>query len=305
MHTSPPKGTRAKSWIELRVEAPPSIGEGVSNFLIELGSPGVIQDTFPGTKGPKKESILAYFPNSLSFSSLKKKIRDYFSSVSPSRKPLVFRWKVLREENWAEKWKTNFKPLHATRRIVIKPPWEEYREKKGEIVIVIDPGMAFGTGTHPTTQMCLQAMEELMPSFPRPPSILDFGTGSGILAIAAQKLGAVRIWAVDSDPVAVRCARENAVANRLGSRIEFQTGSAEGRQSRFGMVVANLLPQELLKTAALLSRRVSSRGFLVASGILRGQKKEIAAAFSEKGMTVVSSREKKGWVCLILKKRRA
>jgi ribosomal protein L11 methyltransferase len=305
MPASSKKVVRMKSWVEVRVEAPASIVEAVSNFLIELGSPGVVQETLPGRKGRKKESILAYFLKGSSFSGLRKKIRKYLSSLPRSKEPLSFRWKILPEENWAEKWKANFKLLHATGRIVIRPPWEGYRERKGEIVIVIDPGMAFGTGTHPTTQMCVQAMEELIPSFSHPPSLLDFGTGSGILAIVARKLGAARTLAVDTDPVAVRCARENAVGNRLGRRIEFQTGSGEGLRPRFDMVMANLLPQELLKTASLLARRVSSRGFLVVSGILKGQKKEIAAAFSEKGLTVVSSKEKKGWICLILKKRRA
>ena len=305
MSPSTKKFFRAKSWVEARVEVSPCFVEGVSNFLIELGSPGVALQTSPAGKGRRKESILAYFPNPSSFAGPEKRIRKFLAALVPSGEPFSFRWRVLREENWAEKWKVNFKPLHATGRIVIKPPWEKYREGKEEIVIVIDPGMAFGTGTHPTTQMCLQAMEERIPSFPRPPSLLDFGTGSGILAIAAQKLGAGRTWAVDTDPVAVRCARENAAANRLNRRIEFRTGSAEGLRSRFDMVMANLLPQELLKTAALLARRVSSGGVLVVSGILRGQKKEIAAAFAEEGLEIESAREKKGWVCMILKKHRA
>ena len=296
---------KPKMWVEARIEVPSSLAEGVSNFLIELGSPGVAQETSPGKKGRKKESILAYFLNPSSFVGPKKKIRKFISALTPPGEPLSFTWRILRGENWAEKWKENFKPLHATPRIVIKPPWEEYQERKGEIVIVIDPGMAFGTGTHPTTQMCLQAMEELIPSFPRPPSLLDFGTGSGILAITAQKLGAARTLAVDTDPVAVECARKNAAANMADGRIEFQAGSAERLRVRFDMVVANLLPQELLKTASLLAKRVSSTGFLVISGILKGQKKEIAAAFAEEGLAIGSSKEKEGWICLILKKHRA
>ena len=295
---------KPKMWVEVRIEVPPSLAEEVSNFLIELGSPGVVQETSPGRKGRKKESILAYFLNPSSFAVPKNKIRKYLSSLSPSRGPLSFRWKVLREENWAEKWKANFKSLHATAKIVIKPPWEEYRQGKEEIVIVIDPGMAFGTGTHPTTQMCLQAMEELIPAFSRPPSLLDFGTGSGILAIAAQKLGAGRILAVDTDPVAVQCARENAAENLADGRIEFQEGSGEGLRLRFDMVVANLLPQELLKTASLLAKRVSSTGFLVISGILKGQKKEIASVFAEAGLASGSSKEREGWICLTLRKQK-
>lgn len=304
MRTAPKITAGAKWWVEARVETSPSLVEGVSNFLIELGSPGVVQAASPAGKGRRKESILAYFPGPSSFAGLERKIRRYLSASAPPGEPYSFTWRVLREENWAERWKENFKPLHATPRMVIRPPWEEYREGKGEMAIIIDPGMAFGTGTHPSTQMCLQAMEELIPSFPLPPSLLDFGTGSGILAIAAQKLGAGRTVAVDADPVAVRCARENAAANGLGGRIDFQVGSAEGLRSRFDLVMANLLPQELLKSASLLARRVSPRGALVVSGVLRGQMREIAEAFAKEKLGIESWRGKKGWVCMTLRKNR-
>jgi ribosomal protein L11 methyltransferase len=272
----------------------------VSNFLIEQGSSGVVQQKVPGRRGRKREQIVAYFPNDHSFPSRKRKIETYISSLKTPRRTLFSRHHVIQEEKWAEAWKDNFKPLHATSRLVIKPPWEDYPGKKGEIVIEIDPGMAFGTGTHPSTQMCLRALEEIIPSFPHEPTILDAGTGSGILALAARKLGAGKILGVDIDPIAVECARKNAAANQVFEEIDFRVCSPVSLRRKFDMVVANLLPQELLILAPALSRRVNIRGRLIISGILRGQKKEITWAFTDRGLKVVGSREREGWVCLIL-----
>ncbi len=294
----------AKAWIELKVDVPLSFGEAVSNFLIEQGSPGVVQEKVPGRAGRQKERIIAYFPHDRSFPRRERKIRNYLFSLGGLRSGFSLQHRVIREEKWAEAWKANFKPLHATPRIVVKPPWEKYTEKKREIVIEIDPGMAFGTGTHPSTQLCLRALEETIPCFPHMPAVLDVGTGSGILAIAALKLGAKEILAVDIDPVAVTCARKNAAANQARGGIDFRLGSPSDLRRIFDIVVANLLPQEILGSAAPLSKRVGSRGFLIVSGILRGQKREIAAAFAERGLAVWHSRELKGWVCLVLRRKR-
>ena len=288
---------KAKSWVEVKVGVPASWVEGVSNFLIELGSGGVIQKD--------DSTVLAYFPDLSSFPGRRKRISRYLSDLSVSGEKFIFQWRRIPEEKWGESWKAHFKPLHATPRIVIRPPWEEYRGKKGEMILTLDPGMAFGTGTHPTTQMCLRALEKLIPVFARPPSVLDFGTGSGILAIAAGKLGAGKILALDVDPAAIRWARRNAALNRWKEGIDFRMSPARALRRRFGIVVANLLPQELWQASSFLARRVSPRGFLVVSGILRGQKEETASAFMAGGLTVESSEEKKGWACLTLKKHRA
>ncbi|MGA2958738.1 MAG: 50S ribosomal protein L11 methyltransferase [Thermodesulfobacteriota bacterium] len=290
-----------KSWIEVRVDIPSPLVEAVSNFLIEQGSPGVIQEKVPGPSGRKKERIVAYFLNGRSFTSREGKIRAYLSSMSKSRRDFSLRHRAIQEEKWAEAWKANFKAVHVTPRLVIKPPWGKYPGKKGEMVIEIDPGMAFGTGTHPSTQMCLQTLEELTPSFPQGPTVLDVGTGSGILAIAARKLGARKIQAIDIDPIAIGCARKNAAANHAKGVIDFRVGSLGGLRRRFDIVVANLLPQELLELGPMLAKRVNSRGFLIASGILRSQKKEIAEALASRGLTVWLSRRLEGWVCLILR----
>ena len=290
-----------KSWVELVAEIHPFLGEAVSNFLIEEGSPGVVQEELPGPWHRKKERIIAYFPNDRHFGVRKRRIQAYLLALCELYPgSFILRSRVIKQEKWAEAWKSNFKPLQVTPRLVIKPPWEKYPEQKGKVIIEIDPGMAFGTGTHPSTQMCLQALEKLIQSSPHPPSILDVGTGSGILAIAARKLGAQRVLAIDIDPLAISCARKNAVANDINGGIEFRVGSLESLRRVFDIVVANLLPQELLGLAPSLLRRMSPTGALIVSGLLREQKKEIALVFAGLGLKVLRSQESKGWACFIL-----
>ncbi len=299
-----PKTFKAKRWIEVRVEVSSAQVEAVANFLIELGSPGVVQEKVPGRPGTGRERIIAYFDNPRSFPAKRTKIRKYLSSLPPYPARGSLRCQAFREEKWAEAWKDHFKPHRVTPHLVVKPPWEKYAGKDGERVIEIDPGMAFGTGTHSTTRMCLQCLELLIPSFFRPPAVLDFGTGSGILAIAAQTLGARHTVAVDIDPAAIGNARKNASTNRFPGRIDFRVGSGQFLRRRFEIVVANLLPQELLNTAEFLTGRVSSEGFLVLSGMLRKQKKEIAMAFAEKGFGNRASKSERGWVCMVLSRKR-
>jgi len=172
---------KAKSWVEVKVAVPAPWVEGVSNFLVELGSRGVIQKD--------DSTILAYFPDPSSFPGRREKIRRYLSDLSVSGGKFIFQWRRIREEKWSERWKAHFKPLHATPRIVIRPPWEEYRGKRGEMTLTIDPGMAFGTGTHPTTQMCLQALEKLTPAFADPPLGFRFRDGIGNSGDRRRKAG--------------------------------------------------------------------------------------------------------------------
>jgi len=292
-----------KSWKEVRVEIPPFLAEAASNFLIEQGSPGITQEEVKGSSGRKRERLIAYFAADRSFNSKKKKITIYLHSISKShRTSFALTHRTIREEKWAKTWQENFKPVEITPLLVIKPPWEKWPKKKDQIIIEIDPGMAFGTGTHPSTQMCLRVLQDLILSRFHSPTILDVGTGSGILAIASRRLGSAEVVAIDIDPVAIACARENAAANRIDGKIDFSIGSADSLRRVFNIVVANLLPQELLGIRPALARRMSSKGSLIVSGFLRGQKKEIASAFAKQGLEVQRSLTQKGWSCFLLAK---
>jgi ribosomal protein L11 methyltransferase len=294
-------GKTPKSWIELGLEIHPSLAEAAANFLIEQGSPGITQETARGTGGRKRERLVAYYPDDRLFPAVRKRIRSYLRAICrPRRTDFNLGARTIRDGKWAEAWKENFKPIEVTPRLVIKPPWESRPKNPGQIVITIDPGMAFGTGTHPSTQMGLQFMEEIIPSFSRIPSVLDVGTGSGILAIAAQKMGVKKIAAIDIDPVAIDCARANARVNRAGRGGSFRVGSPEDLKGPFDLVVANLLPQELLSAAPALARLTARSGKLIISGFLVKQEREMAAAFRKLGMEKQSARHEKGWASWVL-----
>jgi ribosomal protein L11 methyltransferase len=296
------RAAEMKSWKEVRLEIHPSLAEAASNFLIEQGSPGITQEDIKGLAGRKRERLIAYFPHNRSFKSIRRRVRIYLQAICKSHHTsFVMTSRTIHEEKWAEAWKENFKPIKLSPRLVIKPPWEKWAKEKDQIVIEIDPGMAFGTGTHPSTQMCLQFLEEIIPSFPKPPTILDVGTGSGILAIAARKMGVKKIVAVDIDPVAIDCARANARANCIGTGITFRVGSLDGLKRQFELVVANLLPQELLSVAPSLPKLVANRGYLILSGFLQRQKKEIANVLTKEDFEVADNRKLKGWASLVLK----
>jgi ribosomal protein L11 methyltransferase len=290
-----------RSWREVQIEIHPSLGEVVAAFLIDQGSPGVRQEEVTKVSPAEKERIIGYFLNDRSWRPKKEIIQDYLTSLGDSQSNFFpWRSKIIKEEKWAEAWKSNFKPLLVSPRIVVKPPWEEYAVQKGQVIIEIDPGMAFGTGTHPSTQMCLQVLDEMIPSFPGHPSVLDVGTGSGILAIAACKLGAKRVVAIDTDPVAVNSARKNAAANKIKKGIQFRLGSLDRLRPGFDIVVANLLPQELLSLSSSLAEKILPDGVLILSGFLQKQKKEVMNVFTSHALKVRRTQKSKGWACCVL-----
>jgi ribosomal protein L11 methyltransferase len=291
------------SWTRIQVEIHPALMDAVSNFLIEQGSPGVSEEKVSGSPGRKRERLVAYFPGRLPIRPIKKKVRAYVSELCRNhRSSFTLSQKRVVDPGWGEAWKEYFKPLRISSRLVVKPPWEPYRPKENDLVVEIDPGMAFGTGSHPTTRMCLQMLEEVIRNGAPARSVLDVGTGSGILAIAARKMGAKHIVAIDIDPVAIEGARENASLNKVNTGIHFRTSSLEGIRRTFDLVLANLLPQELLGLVPSLAKRVSPRGSMIVSGFLGRQKGEIARALHKEGLEVQGTRAFKGWQSFVLRR---
>ncbi len=207
----------------------------------------------------------------------------------------------MRNEDWAEGWKQHFSVLHLGQ-LVIRPTWEEYTPAAGEAVVTLDPGMAFGTGTHGTTRLCLEALAELF-AVPSPPQrVLDVGTGSGILAIAAAVLGAHRVLACDIDPQACQTARENAAMNGVTGQVEITDQPLENLEEDFQVVLANILAEENVRLANELFRRLAVGGVLVLSGILQEKEALVAAGFSSLPLLgpVISRRDE--WSCLLYRK---
>lgn len=182
-------------------------------------------------------------------------------------------------EDWSELWKSRVRSV-VVGRLWVGPPWLAHSAPRDKSAVVIEPKMAFGTGDHPTTRLCLEALDAHLAAHPGD-SVLDVGTGTGVLAIAARKLGAGRVAGIDTDPIAVAHARENAVLNGVPD-LELATGSLESVQGKFGLVLANILANTLIEMAPLLKRKVQTR--LVLAGILKSQRKSVEGAFREVGL---------------------
>lgn len=200
------------------------------------------------------------------------------------------------EEDWANAWKAHYQPLMASKRILIRPPWTEYQPKGDEIVVVLDPGMAFGSGTHPSTRLSLMGLEAAV----KPgDTVMDVGTGSGILAIAAAKLGASRIDAVDIEPVSVRSARENADRNEVAARIHVEIGTAGTPFSgKYDVVVANIISRVLIELAHGISTAVRPGGSLVLAGVIEEHEAKVRETFEPYGFRLIQRRQIEDWVGL-------
>ena len=199
------------------------------------------------------------------------------------------------EQDWAEAWKEYFWPERITDTIIVKPTWREYPAEKGEIVIEIDPGMAFGTGTHPTTALCIRMIERHLRAGG---SVLDVGTGSGILMIAAAKLGAREICGVDIDSMAASVAEKNLKLNHI-AHFQIITGNlVDAVQGTFDLVVANILAEVILDLLPDATAKLDAKGLFVSSGIIAAKKEMVLAGLEENGLVVVDVLEKDGWVAI-------
>lgn len=203
------------------------------------------------------------------------------------------------EEDWANSWKEHYRPLRAGRRTIIAPPWHGYSaESDNDIVVILDPGMAFGTGTHPSSRLCLMALEQqLKPG----DTVFDVGTGSGILAIAAAKLGASQIDAVDIEPVAVRSAAENAERNGVAKQVRTSLGTADpdGQfQGPYDVVVANIISRILVELSRGLTKAVGPGGTLILSGVIESREPLVREAFEPRGFQLIHREQIDDWVGL-------
>jgi ribosomal protein L11 methyltransferase len=209
------------------------------------------------------------------------------------------RTRVVHEADWAEAWKAHFPVLRIGRRIVIRPTWRRHRASGDEVVIALDPGMAFGTGLHPTTRLCLAALESVADRGGLEGArVLDVGCGSGILAIAAVRLGAASALGLDIDPIAIEATDANARRNRVRRRIRTRVGSLPSGERPVALVLANLIAGALIPLAPLLRAELRPGGTLLASGIFVDREAEVAEAFVEAGLLVAARLAEGDWVAL-------
>jgi len=305
------------NWIEITVKTSTEAIEAVSNIFYEAGVSGVVIEDPKDFLRPKDEDAWDYFeiPEGVDYeeaivraylvedSSFAEKAREIQRRIKelPSyglnigKGELIF--KNISEENWAEAWKKYYKPTHVGKHIVIKPSWEEYNPNPDDIVVEMDPGMAFGTGTHETTIMCLELLEKYVKTGQ---TVIDFGCGSGILSILAAKLGAKRVIAVDKDEVAVRVARENVERNRLSSIIEvIKADKLRNVGVKADIIVANIIADVVIDLSYEVPFYLNPDGVFLASGIIMDRRSSVIEALEKNGFDVLEEADRGEWVAIV------
>ncbi len=303
-----------EAWVEISCTVPTELADIVAEYLTTLSGAGVCVenlnvDAFSHSEIPESTTvqIKAYFPDTDDSSLRLQEIETYLKELASRQSGLVLpppELSSVSTEDWSTSWKANFKPLRVGNRLLIVPSWEEPRPHANDIVLRLDPGMAFGTGGHETTRLCLELLEEIMDSMPTllSPSVLDLGTGSGILAMAAVQLGAGKVCAVDIDPLAIEVARENLAINNLSDQVECSTTPLESLEGCFDVILANILAEELVRLAPHLNQRLAPGGSLVLSGILTEKEALVRNGFASQPLEYQRTLQQGEWVAIHYRK---
>jgi ribosomal protein L11 methyltransferase len=302
------------TWLEIACDIPEEHSEVVADFLTQLTGNGVCVDNlnvdaFSTSEIPDSVRVIikAYLPAEDDPASQMHELEAFMAELVLRYPTSLFRPPVLsavNAEDWSSSWKVHFKPLRVGKHLLIVPTWEDAVVLPGDLVIRIDPGMAFGTGGHETTRLCLELLESVMEQSPllTIPSLLDLGTGSGILAIAANLLGAGRILALDIDPDAVSVARDNLELNDMSERIECGTVPLESLTEEFDIILANILAEELVRLAPYLAERLHPGGALILSGILAEKESLVLQGFATQPFKYIRTVSDGEWVALLYEK---
>ena len=289
-------------WVSLSIWSPKAVQEPLANFLIEQTGRGLQLEG---------DWITAYcYEGNETQVCLKALTRFYndLQQLHPDLPPLRVVQENLPTEDWSESWKAFFKPTVVGKNIVVKPTWEPYEPSRGQIVIEIDPGRAFGTGKHPSTALCMEALEGIlgetvMEEMGSAPSVLDVGTGSGILGIIAARLGAKPVLGLDIDPEALEVASGNLERNRVAESMSVSDTPLDQVEETYDVVVANLTASLLTQLADSLSNRVSAKGMLLLSGILAEQVEEVVKLFETHYFKRVQSWSREEWHAVLLRRK--
>jgi ribosomal protein L11 methyltransferase len=283
----------SQTYLSLTVELPEQQSEAVQDLLHESGATGLeVRDReappMPGVRGPNpgEAIVIAYFDDMDTAEAARAQVAEDFTDarVLLEEKP---------QEDWSNAWKALIKSVQVGR-LWVGPPWEAEGAPKDKVRLVIEPKMAFGTGDHPTTSLCLAAIDTYMATHPGA-SVLDVGTGTGVLAIAAKKLGASRVVGTDNDAMSVELALENAAVNGTPD-VELSGKELTQVPGSFDLVVANILANTLIALAPLIAPKVKDR--LVLAGVLAPQKAEVEAAYRAQGLIPEAGAAQGEWVRL-------
>ena len=305
-------------WIEVSITTNESTAEAVSDLMLEMGSNGVevvdpeafrevlrdnsyldyADDGFIESFG---ESVIVrgYFQDGRDQQELLGNVKDglekiaIFNDPSPATVDLLIR----DDSEWNETWKAYFKPFELAPGFVVCPSWEKYEAKPGELIIELDPGMAFGTGTHETTKMCAEFAAEYVKQGDR---VMDVGCGTAILAITAAGKGASKVTAIDIDDAAVKTAKENVIRNRVEDRIEVLQGILQDLPAEpCDVLLVNIIADVIISLAPVFRNYLKDDGHVVLSGIIRSRQQEVIDACEENGLILVTERTKGEWVAMV------
>ncbi|GAB7386308.1 50S ribosomal protein L11 methyltransferase [Bacillaceae bacterium] len=311
-------------WSEICIHTTHEALEAVANILHEAGASGVViedpevlhrepDDTYgeiyqlsPDDFPEEGVLVKGYLPVNSFLGETVEAIKDavnnlllYDIDCGPGKVTL----KEVHEEEWATAWKKYYKPVQVSDRITITPTWEEYvspPDRRDEIVIEIDPGMAFGTGTHPTTVLCIQSLEKYV----KPgDNVIDVGCGSGVLSIAAAKLGARSVLALDLDEIAVKSARINVKLNKVADIVKVkQNNLLDGITGRYDLIVANILAEVIVRFVKDAAALLNPGGKFVASGIIMAKEPIVREAMEACGLEIEETLHQEDWLAMIAKK---
>jgi len=266
----------------------------VCNVPLEEPDEGFGTHTLPL---PDQNSIVGYFPDIDSSDIILEKINARSKDLTQLGVQTRIQVEIVDENDWADAWKTYFNVTRITDKIVIKPDWKDYDPSPDDIVIHLDPGMAFGTGTHPTTAMCLRMIQQfLVPGA----KFLDVGTGSGILMIAAAGLGAGQLTGIDIDEVAVEISKKNLDKNKVSPLLYSLACTTLGQtpQKTYDLIAANIIAQVIVDIMPDLERRIAPGGVAILSGIIRERKPDVIAALETSSLHILHETNEGEWVAL-------
>lgn len=307
-------------WAEISLQTTHEATEAVANIFHDLGASGVVIEDpelinsyrrmgvwdycdIPEVENTEIVTVKAYLPVDELLSDKLKTFEERINELAVhniDKGNGQINLREIMEEDWASAWKEYFHPIKVGERIVIKPSWEKYDNGNNDIIIEIDPGMAFGTGTHHTTVMCIQILEEII----KPGcTVFDVGTGSGILSVTAAKLGAEKVCAVDLDPVAVKVAKENVEINKVGDVVKVSQGDLLSvLEGQADVIIANIIADVIIRMLNDVSTKLKDNGYLIASGIIIDRLSEVTEKANKVGLVVEKVIEQAGWVALVIRK---
>ena len=283
------------TWTEVTIEIPSESSEAVTAALMDVGCQGVAET------GDSLRRIIGYLPPSNNLDEILDSLENKLETLPEFglSAPTGFTVGQADDRDWENEWKKHFKPLCIGRRIVIKPSWEHYEPGPEQIVVELDPGMAFGTGAHPTTKLCLELLEDYV----NPGAVIaDIGTGSGILSLAAARLGASKVHATDCDDLPRKIAGENVRTNGLADTITIhEMEDFDSAARNCDLVIANIIASTIIDLLPSITKRLKLGGVLIGSGIVEDRLTDVLVAIDSTGMTLIEVRSDEIWRAVVAK----